>query len=93
MLFLGSEFLVNEAEGASLPDTRKWWEMERREADKLWDKPGLCGGVLLTSFPAAFISKHREHTFVLPTLFALFILMSGGRFPWWSVLSFRSDSY
>ena len=71
MLFLGSEFLVNEAEGVSLPDTRKWWEMEQREADKLWDMPGLCRGVLLPSFPAMFVSKHRDHTFVLPTRFAL----------------------
>ena len=55
---------MNEADGASLPDTRKQWEMERREADKLWDKPGLCRGVLLTSFPVVFISKRRSHTFV-----------------------------
>lgn len=78
MPFLGSEFLVNEAEGASLSDTRKWWEMERREADKLWDKPGLCRGVLLMSFSAVFISKHRDHAFVLLARFALFILMSEG---------------
>lgn len=64
MLFVGSEFLVNEGDGASLPDSRKQWEMERREADKLWDKPGLFRGVLLTSFPAVFISKRRSHTFV-----------------------------
>lgn len=71
MLFLRSEFLVNEAEGASLPNTRKWWEMEQREADKLWDMPELCRGVLLPSFPAMFVSKHHDHTFVLPTRFAL----------------------
>lgn len=32
--------------------------------DKLWDKPGLCRGVLLMSFPAVFTSKRRSHTFV-----------------------------